>query len=254
MTDLVLIDGSSYLYRAFHALPALSNAQGEPTGALHGVLTMIRKLVREEQPAHIAVVFDAPGKTFRDDLYADYKATRPPMPDELRSQVQPILDAVEAMGLPLLQVEGVEADDVIGTLCAQAEKRGFRYRRPADWDRDAALEWCEDRLLEAERARAEGAGEDARLYAALGRAHLHYREAGIDLGETPLLEAESNLQKAFALEPELAAGQQLQGWLHYSRGEIEPAVAALPDLEFEVVARALGPRRAEHVESILTAG
>ena len=126
MTDLVLIDGSSYLYRAFHALPSLTNAQGEPTGALHGVLTMILKLVREEQPAHIAVVFDAPGKTFRDDIYADYKATRPPMPDELRSQVQPILDAVEAMGLPLLQVEGVEADDVIGTLCARAEKRGMQ--------------------------------------------------------------------------------------------------------------------------------
>ena len=126
MTDLVLIDGSSYLYRAFHALPALSNSQGEPTGALHGVLTMIRKLVREERPAHIAVVFDAPGKTFRDDLYADYKATRPPMPDELRSQVQPILDAVEAMGLPLLRVEGVEADDVIGTLCAQAAEKGLQ--------------------------------------------------------------------------------------------------------------------------------
>ncbi len=125
MTDLVLIDGSSYLYRAFHALPALSNSQGEPTGALHGVLTMIRKLLREERPAHIAVVFDAPGKTFRDDLYPEYKATRPPMPDELRSQVQPILDAVEAMGLPLLQVEGVEADDVIGTLAAQAAKRGM---------------------------------------------------------------------------------------------------------------------------------
>ena len=80
MTDLVLIDGSSYLYRAFHALPALTNSQGEPTGALHGVLTMILKLVREEQPAHIAVVFDAPGKTFRDDIYDEYKATRPPMP------------------------------------------------------------------------------------------------------------------------------------------------------------------------------
>ena len=120
MTDLVLIDGSSYLYRAFHALPALTNAQGEPTGALHGVLTMIQKLVREQQPARIAVVFDAPGKTFRDEIYADYKATRPPMPDELRAQVQPILDAVEAMGLPLLRVEGVEADDVIGTLCTQA--------------------------------------------------------------------------------------------------------------------------------------
>ncbi|MDJ0793152.1 MAG: DNA polymerase I [Woeseiaceae bacterium] len=126
MTDLVLIDGSSYLYRAFHALPPLSNAQGEPTGALHGVLTMILKLVRDEQPAHVAVVFDAPGKTFRDELYAEYKANRPPMPDELRSQVQPILDAVEAMGLPLLRIEGVEADDVIGTLCAKAEKQDLQ--------------------------------------------------------------------------------------------------------------------------------
>ncbi|MDJ0710222.1 MAG: DNA polymerase I [Woeseiaceae bacterium] len=125
MTDLVLIDGSSYLYRAFHALPPLSNSQGEPTGALHGVLTMIRKLVRDEQPAHVAVVFDAPGKTFRDDLYPEYKANRPPMPDELRSQVQPILDAVEAMGLPLLRIEGVEADDVIGTLCDKAAKQGL---------------------------------------------------------------------------------------------------------------------------------
>ncbi|MEL7184929.1 MAG: DNA polymerase I [Pseudomonadota bacterium] len=125
MTDLVLIDGSSYLYRAYHALPSLTNSQGEPTGAMHGVLTMIQKLIREEQPAHIAVVFDAPGKTFRDDIYAEYKATRPPMPDDLRSQVQPILDAVEAMGLPLLRVTGVEADDVIGTLCKQASDKGL---------------------------------------------------------------------------------------------------------------------------------
>ena len=125
MTDLVLIDGSSYLYRAFHALPPLTNSHGESTGALHGVLTMIQKLLREEQPQHIAVVFDAPGKTFRDELYAEYKANRPPMPDELRSQVQPILDAVEAMGLPLLRVEGVEADDVIGTLCKSAAAEGL---------------------------------------------------------------------------------------------------------------------------------
>ena len=125
MTDLVLIDGSSYLYRAFHALPALTNANGEPTGALHGVLTMILKLLREEQPAHVAVVFDAPGKTFRDDLYDQYKANRPPMPDDLRPQVQPILDAVEAMGLPLLCIAGVEADDVIGTLCKQAASDGL---------------------------------------------------------------------------------------------------------------------------------
>ena len=121
--DLVLIDGSSYLYRAFHALPNLTNSAGEPTGALHGVLSMINKLVREQPGAHVAVVFDAPGKTFRDELFADYKANRPPMPDDLRSQVKPILDAVKAMGLPLLQVEGVEADDVIGTLCRQASAR-----------------------------------------------------------------------------------------------------------------------------------
>ena len=125
MTDLVLIDGSSYLYRAFHALPALSNSQGKPTGALHGVLTMILKLIREERPEHVAVVFDAPGKTFRDEMFAEYKAHRPPMPDELRAQVPPILDAVTAMGLPLLQVPGVEADDVIATLCAQAEERNL---------------------------------------------------------------------------------------------------------------------------------
>ena len=118
--DLVLIDGSSYLYRAFHALPDLTNSQGEPTGALHGVLSMINKLVRDQPDAHIGVVFDAPGKTFRDDIFAEYKANRPPMPDDLRSQVGPILDAIKSMGLPLLQVEGVEADDVIGTLCHDA--------------------------------------------------------------------------------------------------------------------------------------
>ena len=123
--DLVLIDGSSYLYRAYHALPKLSNAAGEPTGALHGVLTMINKLVREEHAAHVAVVFDAPGKTFRDDMYADYKANRPPMPDDLRPQGQPLIDAVKAMGLPLLQIEGVEADDVIGTLCRQGTEKNL---------------------------------------------------------------------------------------------------------------------------------
>ncbi|MDH3336368.1 MAG: DNA polymerase I [Gammaproteobacteria bacterium] len=123
--DLVLIDGSSYLYRAFHALPNLSNSAGEPTGALHGVLTMINKLVREQPAAQVGVVFDAPGKTFRDELFADYKATRPPMPDELRDQVAPLLEAVRSMGLPLLQVEGVEADDVIGTLCREAGAKGL---------------------------------------------------------------------------------------------------------------------------------
>ena len=123
--DLVLIDGSSYLYRAYHALPNLTNSHGEPTGALHGVLNMINKLVREENATHIGVVFDAPGKTFRDDMFKEYKATRPPMPDDLRSQVQPILDVIKAMGLPLLQIKGVEADDVIGTLCERAASAGL---------------------------------------------------------------------------------------------------------------------------------
>ncbi len=123
--DLVLIDGSSYLYRAYHALPKLSNSAGEPTGALHGVLSMINKLVREQPADHIAVVFDAPGKTFRDEMYAEYKANRPPMPDDLREQVEPLIDAVRAMGLPLLRVEGVEADDVIGTLCRRSAEQGL---------------------------------------------------------------------------------------------------------------------------------
>ena len=123
--DLVLVDGSSYLYRAFHALPRLSTSRGEPTGALHGVLTMLAKLVRENPSARIGVVFDAPGRTFRDDLYEEYKANRPPMPEELRPQVEPLVDAVRSMGLPLLRIDGVEADDVIGTLCRQAATRGL---------------------------------------------------------------------------------------------------------------------------------
>jgi len=122
---LVLIDGSSYLYRAFHALPPLTNSRGEPTGAVLGVLNMLQKLLKEESPELVAVVFDAPGKTFRDELFEQYKANRPPMPDELRSQVQPLLDAVAALGLPLLRISGVEADDVIGTLARRAADTGL---------------------------------------------------------------------------------------------------------------------------------
>jgi len=122
---LVLIDGSSYLYRAFHALPPLTNSKGEPTGAIHGVLNMINKLVKEQSSEHVAVVFDAPGKTFRDEMFAEYKANRPPMPEDLRLQIDPLLKVVPAMGLPLLRIEGVEADDVIGTLCQQAVKAGM---------------------------------------------------------------------------------------------------------------------------------
>jgi len=122
---LLLVDGSSYLYRAFHALPPLTNSQGEPTGAVLGVLNMLNKLMKEETPDRVAVVFDAPGRTFRDDLFEQYKAHRAPMPDDLRSQVQPLLDAVDALGLPLLRISGVEADDVIGTLATQAAAAGY---------------------------------------------------------------------------------------------------------------------------------
>src|SRR5690606_18875642 len=115
---LILIDGSSYLYRAFHALPPLSNPAGEPTGALFGVLNMLRATLKEK-PDYAAFVSDAPGPTFRHELYADYKANRPPMPDDLRAQVEPMLRVVEGLGFPILRVPGVEADDVIGTLARQ---------------------------------------------------------------------------------------------------------------------------------------
>jgi DNA polymerase I len=121
---LILIDGSSYLYRAFHALPPLTNSRGEPTGAVFGVLNMLRKFLQDHPDSPMVVVFDAPGKTFRDELFAEYKAHRPPMPDDLRSQVEPLLAAVTAMGLPLLRIPGVEADDVIGTLARRAADAG----------------------------------------------------------------------------------------------------------------------------------
>ena len=124
-THLCLIDGSSYLYRAFHALPSLSNAAGEPTGAVFGVANMVRRLVNEHEPERVAVVFDAPGKNFRHDLFADYKANRPPMPDELRAQIEPLYELIDAMGVPRVMVEGVEADDVIASLVEQARARGL---------------------------------------------------------------------------------------------------------------------------------
>jgi DNA polymerase-1 len=122
--DLVLVDGSSYVYRAFHALPPLSNSRGEPTGAVLGVLNMLLKFLKDYQPRRIAVVFDAPGKTFRDELFAEYKAQRPAMPDDLRAQIGPLLQIIQAQGLPLLRVPGVEADDVIGTLARRAAQAG----------------------------------------------------------------------------------------------------------------------------------
>ncbi|PIE00436.1 MAG: DNA polymerase I [Thiothrix nivea] len=118
---LILVDGSSYLFRAFHALPPLTNSKGEPTGAMHGVLNMLDRLRKDYNPDHMAVVFDAPGKTFRDDLYPEYKANRPPMPDDLRSQIEPLLAIIRAQGYPLLMVPNVEADDVIGTLATLYE-------------------------------------------------------------------------------------------------------------------------------------
>ncbi|HEX6999411.1 MAG TPA: DNA polymerase I [Gammaproteobacteria bacterium] len=122
---LVLVDGSSYLYRAFHALPPLSTATGRPTGAVYGVLNMLLKLLDDyDQPEQLAVVFDAPGRTFRDDLYADYKANRAPMPDDLAVQIEPLKEAIAAMGIPVLSMDGVEADDVIGTLARRAADAG----------------------------------------------------------------------------------------------------------------------------------
>jgi len=122
---LWLVDGSSYLYRAFFALPPLSTSQGVPTGAVLGVLNMLNKLLKEEDPELIAVVLDAPGRTFRDDLFEQYKAHRPPMPDDLRGQIAPLVEAIPAMGLPMLRIEGVEADDVIGTLAERAASAGL---------------------------------------------------------------------------------------------------------------------------------
>jgi DNA polymerase I len=121
----ILVDGSSYLFRAFHALPPLTNAGGQPTGAVYGVINMLKKLVDEYQPEHMVVVFDAKGKTFRNDLYKEYKANRPSMPDDLRVQIEPLHDLVDALGYPKLVIKGVEADDVIGTLAVQVEALGM---------------------------------------------------------------------------------------------------------------------------------
>ncbi|NVJ65194.1 MAG: DNA polymerase I [Gammaproteobacteria bacterium] len=126
-SPFILVDGSSYLFRAFHVpqLQRMTNSQGMMTGAVFGVINMLKSLINEYQPSHMAVVFDAKGKTFRNDLYSEYKANRPPMPEELRDQIQPIHEIVKAMGLPLLVIDGVEADDVIGTLADQASKAGI---------------------------------------------------------------------------------------------------------------------------------
>ncbi len=125
MTPLMLVDGSTYLFRAYHALRGFTNRRGEPTGAIFGVLNMLYKLLDEFQPERVAVIFDAPGKTFRDDLYADYKAQRPPLPEDLRVQIEPLLEAVAAIGLAVVRVTGVEADDVIGTLATAAGRSGL---------------------------------------------------------------------------------------------------------------------------------
>src|ERR1700733_12779793 len=123
---LLLVDGSSYLYRAYHAMPDLRGPDGGPTGALYGMINMLRRLRREINAEYSACVFDAKGKTFRDDWYPDYKANRPSMPDDLSKQIEPIHVIVRALGWPLVMIEGVEADDVIGTLAVAAEKRGMK--------------------------------------------------------------------------------------------------------------------------------
>ena len=122
----VLVDGSSYLYRAFFSPPHLTNSAGEATGAVYGVVNMLQSLLKQFSPSHIVVVFDAKGKTFRDDMYSDYKANRPSMPDDLRIQIEPLHAVIKAMGLPILTIPGVEADDVIGTLALQASEMGIK--------------------------------------------------------------------------------------------------------------------------------
>jgi len=123
---VVLVDGSAYLYRAFHAMPPLTNSKGQPTGAIYGVVNMLRRLVADYQPRYMAVIFDASGKTFRDEIYSEYKSNRASMPDDMRLQIEPLHKVVQTMGFPLLSVTGVEADDVIGTLCVKASEKGFK--------------------------------------------------------------------------------------------------------------------------------
>ncbi|MFK8067251.1 MAG: DNA polymerase I [Gammaproteobacteria bacterium] len=122
----ILVDGSSYLFRAFHALPPLTNSKGQPTGAIHGVMNMLRKLIKEFDPKYLAIIFDAKGKTFRNDLFPDYKANRPPMDEDLRCQIEPLHELIRASGWPLMVIDNVEADDVIGTLSVQASKQNLR--------------------------------------------------------------------------------------------------------------------------------
>lgn len=139
--DYVLIDGSSYLYRAFYALPPLTNSSGKPTGAIYGVMNMIRRLIKDFEQSHIAVIFDPKGKTFRDDMFAEYKANRPPMPDDLRSQVEPLMQLIRACGLPLIIVDGYEADDVIGTIAEVAKSQG-KHTLISTGDKDMAQIVC----------------------------------------------------------------------------------------------------------------
>lgn len=136
-TPLILVDGSSYLFRAYHSPPHLTNSRGEATGAIYGVVNMLKSLLRQYQPSQMAVVFDAKGPTFRNEMYSEYKAHRPPMPDDLRSQIEPLHRIIEAMGLPLLCISGVEADDVIGTLARQASAQG-RHTLISTGDKDMA--------------------------------------------------------------------------------------------------------------------
>ncbi len=143
---LILVDGSSYLYRAFHALPPLTNSQGQPTGAVYGVLNMLRRLIADYRPSYMAVIFDAKGKTFRDELYTEYKAHRPTMPIELQSQIEPLHAVIQALGIPLLMVPGVEADDVIGTLALQAKTQGM-HTLISTGDKDMAQLVCSEITL-----------------------------------------------------------------------------------------------------------
>ena len=144
--SLLLVDGSSYLYRAFHALPGLTSPTGQPTGAIYGVLTMLQKLIKAEKPDLVGIIFDAPGKTFRHDLFPEYKANRESTPEDLVVQIEPLLTAIQNLGLPLIRVQGVEADDVIGTLARQAENNNIQTLI-ATGDKDFAQLRSEERRV-----------------------------------------------------------------------------------------------------------
>jgi flagellar biosynthetic protein FliS len=205
---LILVDGSSYLFRAYHALPPLTTSFGVPTGALYGVINMTRKLLDDHQPDYIAMVFDAPGKTFRDDLFDQYKANREATPEDLNQQIQPLHDWVAAMGLPLLHISGVEADDVIGTLACQAAEQGRQVLIVTSDNDMAQLVNDRIRLLDTMKnvtLDSSGGGEISRnLLGLYGYMQNRLLEANLSQTDAPLAEVQGLLSELHGAWAQLA--------------------------------------------------